>query len=276
MKVKLDYKPKKVDYAGIRSGHTTEFMNFFILDESEMTLRQCTLHGLSGFSKIHKALNDIWMPDIKNNQLAGVVSGVAPVRSLVNIGVGITNLVAVPVREYKKDGRIVRAVQKGAAKFAKTTTSEIVRLGAKVAVGTQNILEGADSMLGGSSKGRDHRDYSGEEDSDDDGVRNQISPYADQPKNIGQGLRGAYQSLNKNFGEAREAIMAIPGQAAERGSVQGAAGVVARAGAIAVLRPMVGITEAVGRTLHGAGNSLDKEHLRKVEDVSFSPTTACF
>ena len=37
IKVKLDYKPKKVDYAGIKSGHTSEFMNFFILDGSKMT-----------------------------------------------------------------------------------------------------------------------------------------------------------------------------------------------------------------------------------------------
>ncbi|RPA81536.1 hypothetical protein BJ508DRAFT_326223 [Ascobolus immersus RN42] len=265
VKIKLDYKPKKVDYAGIRSGHTTEFMNFFILDASEMTLRRCTLLGVSGFSKIHKLLNDVWMPDIKNNQLAGVVSGLAPVRSLVNIGVGVTDLVAVPVREYKKDGRVVRAIQKGAFKFAKTTTAEVVRLGAKVAVGTQNILEGADTILGNHPKTTyDYSDF--DSDSEDPSPRNQISPYADQPSSIGQGLRGAYQSLNKNFGEARDALRSIPGQAAEKGSVQGAAGVVARAGAIAVLRPMVGVTEAVGRTLHGVGNSLDREHLRKVED----------
>lgn len=153
--VKLDYKPKKVDYAGLRSGRTTEFMNFFILDEAEMTLRHITLHGITGFPRMAQKLNDIWMPDIKRNQLGDVLSGLAPVRSLVKIGSGICDLVTVPVREYRKDGRVVRSIQKGAWEFARNTSNEIVKFGAKLAAGTQTMLENAEQAMGGTgSAGR--------------------------------------------------------------------------------------------------------------------------
>lgn len=243
IRVKLDYKPKKVDYAGLRSGRTTEFMNFFILEEADMVLRHCVLYGISGFPRMSQVLNDTWMPDVKNTQLGDVLAGVAPVRSLANIGGGIKDLVAVPMREYKKDGRIVRAVQKGAMKFAKTTTSELVRLGAKVAVGTQNVLQGAEDFLVPAPEHQHHHhhhhhldadiEYVGSmSDSDDDivltggeggggaGEKKVISLYADQPMTVVQGLRGASDSLRRNFGSAKNAIMDVPRDIAERGSAQ--------------------------------------------------------
>jgi autophagy-related protein 2 len=48
--LKLDYKPKRVDYRALRAGKTIELMNFFHFDGSEMTLRHITLHGVSSFS----------------------------------------------------------------------------------------------------------------------------------------------------------------------------------------------------------------------------------
>lgn len=149
IKLKLDYKPKKFDYAGIRSGHTSEFMNIFILDESEITLNKVMLYGVPGFSKLNGLLNGYWSPDVKKNQLAGVLSGLAPVRSIINIGSGVNNLVAVPMKEYKKDGRLVRSLQVGAVAFTKVTSGELMKLGAKLAAGTQTILENTEEALGG-------------------------------------------------------------------------------------------------------------------------------
>ena len=46
--IKLDYKPRRVDYRALREGKTIELMNFFHFDGSEMTLRHITLSGVSG------------------------------------------------------------------------------------------------------------------------------------------------------------------------------------------------------------------------------------
>jgi hypothetical protein len=47
--IKLDYKPRRVDYRALRDGRTIELMNFFHFDGAEMTLRRITLSGVSFF-----------------------------------------------------------------------------------------------------------------------------------------------------------------------------------------------------------------------------------
>lgn len=267
VRLKLDFKPKRVDYAGLRSGRTNEFMNFFILDRADMVLRHVIIYGVSGFDKLNKTLNDIWMPDIKHNQLPGVLAGLAPVRSLVNVGAGVRDLVVVPIREYRKDGRVVRSFQKGALAFAKTTTSELVKLGAKLAIGTQTVLQGAEDFL--SQPGQSRTDVSaGWEDAQlEEDEKKHISLYADQPVGVMQGLRGAYASLERDLLTARDAIVAMPGEVLESGTAGEAARAVLRVAPTVILRPAMGVSKAVGQTLMGATNSLDPENRRRIEEV---------
>ncbi|GFF43906.1 autophagy-related protein 2 [Aspergillus lentulus] len=260
--VKLDFKPKRVDYAGLRSGRTTEFMNFFVLDGADMVMRHVIIYGVSGFDKLGQTLNDIWMPDIKRNQLPGVLAGLAPIRSLVNVGGGVKDLVVVPMREYRKDGRIVRSIQKGALAFAKTTSNELVKLGAKLAIGTQTVLQGAEEMLTTPTAST----LGSEEDMIDEEEANKISPYADQPVGVVQGLRGAFRGLERDLLLARDAIVAVPGEIVESGSAKAAARAVFKRAPTVILRPAIGVSKAVGQTLLGAGNTLDPSNRRKIED----------
>ena len=46
IQIKLDYKPKRVDYNALKEGKTIELMNFFHFDGAEMTLRHITLTGV--------------------------------------------------------------------------------------------------------------------------------------------------------------------------------------------------------------------------------------
>ncbi|KAK9234545.1 hypothetical protein V1525DRAFT_391341 [Lipomyces kononenkoae] len=270
VKVKLDYKPKKVDYAGLRSGHTTEFMNFFVLDEAKIILRGVVLYGVLGFPRLFQMLNDIWMPDIKSTQLGDVLAGVAPVRSLVKLSSGVRDLVVVPLREYKKDGRVVRSLQKGAMKFAKVTTNELINLGAKLAVGTQNVLENAESLLVGqsatSTSNSETFHHGGDDSESEDDKPKAISMYADQPYTVVQGLQRAYSSLNRNLGAAKDILVALPTEASDQGGAQKAAIAVARAAPVAVLRSMIGATEAVSSTLMGVNNQMDPQRRRNIED----------
>ena len=268
VRVKLDFKPKRVDYAGIRSGHTNEFMNFFILQEADMVLRRLIIYGVSGFDKLGKTLNDIWMPDVKRNQLPGVLAGLSPIRSLVNVGGGVRDLVVVPIREYRKDGRVMRSFQKGAAAFAKTTTSELVKLGAKLAIGTQTFLQGAEDLLNPPIPTRPDISSGWEDGEAEEDEKKQISLYADQPLGLVQGLRGGYASLQRDLLTAKDAIVAMPGEVLESGTAGSAAKAVLRNAPTIILRPAMGVTKAVGQTLMGATNSLDPGNRRRTEDVS--------
>ena len=276
VQVRLDFKPKRVDYAGLRSGRTTEFMNFFVLDGADMVLRHVIIYGVSGFDRLGRTLNDIWSPDVRRHQLPGVLAGLAPVRPLVNVGAGVRDLVAVPVREYRKDGRVVRAIQKGALAFAKTTTTELARLGAKLAIGTQTVLQNAEDLLAPAAGAAGPAHASAAADSDEPPEeRAVISPYADQPVGVVQGLRGAFRHLERDLLLAKDAIVAIPGEVMESNTAGEAAKAVLRGAPTVVLRPALGVTKAVGQTLLGATNTLDKEERRRIEDVGLLSSTLC-
>lgn len=264
--VKLDFKPKRVDYAGLRSGRTTEFMNFIVLDEAEMVMRHCIIYGISGFDKMGKCLNDIWMPDIKRNQLPGILAGLAPVRSIANVGGGMVDLIRVPIEEYKKDGRVVRSVRTGLGAFGRTTGIELVRLGAKLGYGTQAVLEKVEQFVTDDKK----RSIS-DDDESDAGEKNQVSLYANQPLGVMQGLRGGYAGLSRDIALARDAIIAIPGAVMDSGNAIGAAAAVGSSFPTIVLRPAIGLAKGLGRAATGIANQMDPENVRRAEEVCYFP-----
>lgn len=174
-------------------------------------------------------LQDIWTPDVKANQLADVVSGIAPIRSVVNVGSGLADLVLLPMEQYRRDKRVTtRGLQKGLASFSKTTALESLRLGARLATGTQVILEKAEAVLGG---GRLSRNITAEalttdEPSsatptvsatfDPDGLPVPLSRYASQPETLQEGMREAYSTMRSNLRTTAQTILAVPMEVHER------------------------------------------------------------
>ena len=128
--------------------------------------------------------------------MPNVVFGVAPIRSLVNLGSGVADLILLPIEQYKKDGRIIRGLQKGTESFARATTMEAIRFGTKLAVGTQILLEHADEILSFESQTGINNRASGtvitstadEEIDSDDENKESISKYADQPADLNEGI----------------------------------------------------------------------------------------
>jgi len=100
----------------------------------------------------------------------------------------------------------------------------------------------------------------------EDESKKQISLYADQPIGIVQGLRGAYASLERDLLLAKDAIIAVPGEVMASGSATGAAKAVLRSSPTIILRPAIGASKAVGQTLLGAGNAMDRRNLRRMEE----------
>jgi autophagy-related protein 2 len=173
-------------------------------------------------------VNDLWTPDVKATQLMDVISGVAPIRSVVNVGSGVADLVLLPIAQYKKDGRIVRGMQKGATAFMRSTGMEALRLGAQLATGTQVILEQTENVLGAQFKDAitaealqhlpeiniDTSDLSTEEQTAEEGEL--FSRYAEQPMDMREGIQSAYRSLKKNLNSAAQTILAVPMEVYER------------------------------------------------------------
>lgn len=138
------------------------------------------------------------------------MSGVSPIRSLVNVGSGVADLILLPIEQYRKDGRIGRGVQRGGQSFVKSTAMEMMKLGARLATGTQVVLEKAEGALGGSG-GRPSLPEVGLEVDEET-----LSRYANQPGTTREGIREGYTSLTRNINSAAQTILAVPMEVYER------------------------------------------------------------
>ncbi|KAJ2713832.1 autophagy- protein 2, partial [Coemansia spiralis] len=308
-----------------------ELLNLFPLEDAEMTLHMVKARGVAGVSKLVRELGRTWLPHLTQTQIPSVVSGVAPLRSLVNFGAGVADLVILPLEQYRRDGRLVQGIRRGAQSFAKTTALEAIQLGAKVAVNAQTLLEQAGDILnvdiassgdsgsashshesrresllspwdadGGTSFGLpawpsehhgtvvelegwpDSVSVGGPSSSNAGTGRRGVfsrSKYARQPENLSEGMRQAYSSLRSNVGGAVQTILAIPvvvqedaaasdgaDAAAGRTPVHGSVRAVVRAVPVAVLKPMIGATEAVSKTLLGLRNTMEPGRRGQLED----------
>lgn len=108
MLLKVDYRPKHVNYGSLKEGQYAELVNFFHLDAAEMNLSHVKLAGIKGYDRLVQAVMNNWLPHIRDTQLGKVVTGVSSIQSVVNIGSGVADLVLLPIEQYKKDGRIIR------------------------------------------------------------------------------------------------------------------------------------------------------------------------
>ncbi|BGP58606.1 autophagy-related protein 2 [Rhodotorula sphaerocarpa] len=284
VKLKVDYKPKRINFNALRAGKTAELLNLFHFEAAEMTLRHLVVTGVSGTSTLSTLIQDIWTPDVKANQLAEVVSGIAPLRSVVNVGSGVANLVLLPIEQYRKDGRIVRGLQKGAQAFTKQTTLEAIHAGAKLANGTQVILEQAEHVLGGKfsrsvatesivSAARSDEAEDTEGTDDELSGPDPRSRYATQPANLRQGVQGAYRSFGDNLKDAAQTILAVPMEVYEPTGEEGAVRAVVRAVPLAVLKPMIGASGAVSKALLGLRNTLDPHAQQNELQDKYKPST---
>ncbi|KAI9188803.1 autophagy- protein 2 [Blastocladiella emersonii ATCC 22665] len=268
--VRIDYKPKRVDLAALHRGHVVQLLNVFHLEGAEMNLRHVTVTGTRGVPELLAALVSDWLPHVRNTQLPNMVSGVGPLRSLVNIGTGVADLFLLPVEQYRRDGRLIKGLQRGAHNFVKTAAVETLSLGAKLAVGTHTLLERADTLLGpttssSSASPPPPQPAASSPDRRAAAPAPASSKYAHQPRDAREGLAQAITSLRQNVTQAAR-VIAIPVETMERDGATGAVRAVLRAVPIAVLRPMIGATDAVGKTLMGIRNDLDPGKQQELMD----------
>ncbi|KAI7906721.1 uncharacterized protein BX663DRAFT_203307 [Cokeromyces recurvatus] len=145
--LKVDYKPKAFNLKNFREGQIAELVNLFRLDGSQLSLNHLKFTGIHGLDNLLDRLGQEWLPHILNTQKIKMVSGVSPVRSLMNLSTGVADLVLLPIQQYRKDGRIVKGIQRGTSSFARATAVEAIKFSSKMASGTQFILEHADGFF---------------------------------------------------------------------------------------------------------------------------------
>lgn len=130
----IDYIPKKLDYKSLRSGTTTELLNVFTVKGARLNLKSAVVYGLTGWDQVFDQLLDLWTPDIKATQLAGLVAGIAPIRKALKVTKEVRKYAVRPVSHT--------VVAQGAGALMRRAFGELLKMG-------QSWLEYSDQALGG-------------------------------------------------------------------------------------------------------------------------------
>nr|XP_032521556.1 autophagy-related protein 2 homolog A [Danaus plexippus plexippus] len=203
--IRLDYVGKRVDLsAGPVAGL---LMGLGQLNCSELTLKRLDYKlGLLGLEKLVQWALHEWLSDIKRHQLPGLLSGIGPMHSLLQIITGIRDLVWLPVEQWRRDGRLVHGLRRGAASFTARTAVAALDITARILHLIQATAETAVDMLTPapalplSTQGRRRRR---------DRTR--------QPADIREGVTSAYNTVKEGFAETAASLSA----AARRGKGAG-------------------------------------------------------
>jgi len=246
--LKLDYMPEVLHWDSLLEGKLAELINLFYIEGSVVRLPLVKLSGLEGFQRVLEGVQRKWVPKLMDPRTTGtgIASGITVVGSFINLGSSLLDMIVLPVQHYRKDGRTMRGIAQGAGSLLKTVTVETINLSTKLVVGTQMVLVFANSALSASS------------DSDSSGQR-EFTPsfYAAQPANIREGAEQGLHKLQTNLGEAVYSAFTLPLEVYREQGAAASVRTAIRAIPTAMIKPLIGGVEAVGKLLLGIRNEVE-------------------
>ncbi|KAM6171687.1 autophagy-related protein 2 homolog B isoform 2-T2 [Erethizon dorsatum] len=243
--IRLDYHGKHVSMdqgtlAGILIGLAQ-------LNCSELKLKRLFYrHGLLGVDKLFSYAITEWLTDIKKNQLPGILGGVGPMHSLVQLVQGLKDLVWLPIEQYRKDGRIVRGFQRGAASFGTSTAMAALELTNRMVQTIQAAAETAYDMVSPGTLSIEPKKAK----------RFAHHRLAHQPVDLREGVAKAYSVVKEGIADTAQTIYETAAREHESRGVTGAMGEVLRQIPPAVVKPLIVATEATSNVLGGMRNQI--------------------
>eukprot|EP00834_Sanchytrium_tribonematis_P000972 NODE_20_length_44879_cov_0.624654.p19 type:complete len:271 gc:universal NODE_20_length_44879_cov_0.624654:39728-38916(-) len=233
----IDYKPKGVDLKRLKFGNFIEMINLVSFENVKIELPKIRHVGKATPEQISDVIARSILPTL-NKQLMNAALGIAPIRSVTNIGSGLVDLVWMPVKQYQTDGRVLMGIQKGLGSFLETTAGESLNLGAKAVLKTQEILKYVESMI-----------------TNGESIPISRSKYSNQPSNVGEGIFSGLKVLQQSLSESIIAIRYADQQ-----------GNLSQAVPIVIIKPLVGISDLIGKTLLGMRNQIQPDHKSAMDD----------
>ena len=265
----VDYNPRRVDFDKLRSGDYSQFVHLFPLCLVEISLQSFEIYGCSGWDGCFVELAKYWAIDFAKHQTHKYVAGIQPVRSLVNMGSGIADLVIIPVQQYKHDGRITKGIQKGATSAVTKITLETLDLSDGLFTTVHSFLTSLESLFHSKStrrrkkrKRKSHKNKYNKKYFNNNKYKSRghylgISQNDHEPHNTTEGLRQASESFTKGIIEAAHSIAFVPMEKYKSSGVQAGFKSVLKGVPSAILHPLIGTTKAVSNAIVGVRNSID-------------------
>lgn len=262
--VRIDYIPSRVDLAALGHGKYVELVNLFQWKGVELQLKHVQAVGVYGWGSVCETIIGEWLEDISQNQIHKLLKGLPPVRSLVAVGSSAAKLVSLPVKNYKKDRKIVKGMQRGTIAFLRSVSLEAIGLGAHLAAGAHAILLQAEDIISTTPPTSVPRPIQS---------RGNPNVRSGQPKDARQGIQQAFETMTDGLGKSASALVQTPLKKYQRGAGVGSALVTAvQAAPGAAIAPASAAARAMHSALLGVRNSLDPEHKKDSMDKYLGTT----
>uniref|UniRef100_A0A8C9FHB2 Autophagy related 2B n=1 Tax=Pavo cristatus TaxID=9049 RepID=A0A8C9FHB2_PAVCR len=184
--------------------------------------------------------------DQPKNQLPGILGGVGPMHSLVQLVQGLKDLVWLPIEQYRKDGRIVRGFQRGAASFGTSTAMAALELTNRMVQTIQVAAETAYDMVSPGPTFIETKKIK----------RFPRHRLAHQPVDLREGVAKAYSVVKEGITDTAQTIYETAAREHENRGVTGAVGGVLRQIPPTVVKPFIVATEATSNVLGGMRNQI--------------------
>ncbi|KAL6514251.1 hypothetical protein OROHE_019238 [Orobanche hederae] len=261
--IRVDYSPFRVDLTALKGGKYVELVNLVPWKGVELQLKHVQGVGLYGWGSVCETILGEWLEDISQNQMHKLLKGLPPIRSLVAVGSGAAKLISLPVKNYKKDHRLLKGMQRGTFAFLRSISLEAIGLGVHLAAGAHDVLRHAEHILASIPASKPWPVES----------RVGINVKSNQPNDAQQGIQQAYQSISDGLGKSASALVQTPMKKYQRGGSMGSALATAmQLAPAAAIAPASGAARAVHCALLGFRNSLDPEHKRESLEKYFGRT----
>uniref|UniRef100_A0A8C9PIR3 Autophagy related 2A n=1 Tax=Spermophilus dauricus TaxID=99837 RepID=A0A8C9PIR3_SPEDA len=236
----LDYHGKHVtmDQVGTFAGL---LIGLAQLNCSELKLKRlCCRHGLLGVDKVlGYALNE-WLQDIRKNQLPGLLGGVGPMHSVVQLFQGFRDLLWLPIEQYRKDGRLMRGLHNRLVQAIQATAETVYDILSPAAPISRSLQD----------KRSARRLRKGQ-----------------QPADLREGVAKAYDTVREGILDTAQTICDVASRGHEQKGLTGAVGGVIRQLPPTVVKPFILATEATSNLLGGMRNQIlpdaHKDHALK-------------
>lgn len=277
--IKIDYRASSVNIQALNAGDYLQLLNIFPLDGLEITLKHVKINGVKGVPAFVSRMLEQWIKDIYSNQLHRVISGTAPFRGLSNIGNDLHELMAIPLRDYRKTGGTLKQLRRSTRTLVRTVTRETLHATQQLTMFVANAISelasdgppaiaGNDSTAAPASTQARITTHGQSSTSRRPGGGSTATGGAQrQPSGVVEGLEQAMHSVTREVSSAAETVIAIPIREYVHTGPGGYLKSVIRAFPIAVLRPVAGVIEGVSYTMLGLRNDIDPTARLDEEDV---------
>lgn len=265
--------PIRIDYHGKRVAMDQGALAGLLMGLGQLNCLEITLkrlycrQGLLGSEKLVAFVLNEWLNDIKKNQVPSVLGGVGPMHSFVQLFSGLRDLVWIPVEQYRRDGRIVRGLQRGANSFTVSTAMACLELTNKLVQTVQGVAELAYDMLspGPSLRVEVQRGH------------HRALP-STQPLDIREGVNNAYHVVAEGLGGTARTLVQAASQEHRQKGVSGAVGGLLRHLGPTMAAGIIVATEATSSVLGGVRNQIRpdarREAVQKWRQPAKTPATS--